>query len=75
MKKEIPINDCSLPHNFLEKNLLRPLMPMHKLDIIGFYEEPYLLLFPQEKLADKEQQISFELYMDVFLIVYQILVF
>ena len=54
MKKEILINDFSLPHNFLEKNLLGPLMPIYKLDIIGLYEEPYLLLFPQQKLADKE---------------------
>ena len=44
-----------LCHNFLEKSFARPLMPIYKLDIIGFYEEPYLLLFPQEKLlADKE---------------------
>ena len=32
-------------------------MPIYKLDIIGSYEEPCLLLFPQEKKADKEQKI------------------
>ena len=57
MKRETLINNFMFCHNFLEESFLRPLMPIYKLDIIGSYEEPCLLLFPQEKKADKEQKI------------------
>ena len=36
-----------------QKGFLRPLMSICKLDIIGSYEEPCLLLFPQEKLISR----------------------
>ena len=62
MKRETLINNCMFCHNFLEESFLRPLMPIYKLDIIGSYEEPCLLLFPQEKIADKEQKISCKIY-------------
>ena len=36
-----------------EKGFLRPLMSICKLDIIGSYEEPCLLVLPQEKLISR----------------------
>ena len=56
MKRDILINNSVLRHNFLEKSFLKLLMPIYKLDIIGLYEEPCLLLFPKENLADKEDK-------------------
>ena len=59
MKKKILTNNCTLLHNFLKKSFLMPLMPIYELDIVGSFEEPCLLVFPQENLVSRQGVTDF----------------